>query len=819
MKVTQRNLVVGLRRALFGGWVVLGTGGTAWAQSTPQGEQDATNLDTIVVTAQSRQQELQDVPIALQVVDQQLLDDVAADNLGDIDAFVPGLVVDAAQPTQPSFRLRGVETSDFGIGTDPAVGVFVDGVYGGRGGGVLLPFVDVERIEVLKGPQGTLFGRNTAAGAISLVTRRPQNETEARLRLRLGNYGKQYADAMWNLPTGDNSALRFNALFNHSDGWFQDGATGKDLGGENVWATRAAWQVGLGENTTALVSWDHESLDQNGRVTTGIVPLPAYPQRPPVPVDPDDYLDPRDIPTYSDATNAEWRTFDGVTLIVDHALTWGHLTSTTSWRQYDALNQTEEDGTNRADLYIDSVNTESNETFYQEFKFAGSNARLDWVAGASFFKEDADQTSEVNTNTAAVDNIVRNLGVAYELGVPDGSLFNFTSMLAQMNGIPISLVGDRWNERFTNTLSTTAYAAFGDVIWRATDKLNLTFGLRYTRDEKDFTWLNTPRNAPELEAKLDLLESLGFFDALAQMGIPITRELLTFDMAFIDPPAMVNKGVLVRDKRSWSDFSPRFVVDYHFNDKAMVFGSLAKGYKAGGFNALQIGPAFENEDVWNAEVGIKQSFGRFSYNASLFHYRYDNRQSIRLIDPDPNNPVDIPRFVFDTGDLEATGIDFDMRWKVTDAFTLDAQAEWIDSKYKDYVTPEGVDLDGEPTGEPRFTASVGAAYKMSLDDSGDLRLSARHAYRGRTRCNAGSDLQGDCGVNALLDIGEPRERTDVRVGWTSPQGTWSWAVYGNNIFDNQYVKGLNTYGRGPLGVVGATISEPRTYGMEVAVKF
>ena len=819
MKVTQRNLVVGLRRALFGGCVVLGTGGTAWAQSTPQGEQDATNLDTIVVTAQSRQQELQDVPIALQVVDQQLLDDVAADNLGDIDAFVPGLVVDAAQPTQPSFRLRGVETSDFGIGTDPAVGVFVDGVYGGRGGGVLLPFVDVERIEVLKGPQGTLFGRNTAAGAISLVTRRPQDELEARLRLRLGNYGKQYADAMWNLPTGDNSALRFNALFNHSDGWFQDGATGKDLGGENVWATRAAWQVGLGENTTALVSWDHESLDQNGRVTTGIVPLPAYPQRPPVPVDPDDYLDPRDIPTYSDATNAEWRTFDGVTLIVDHALTWGHLTSTTSWRQYDALNQTEEDGTNRADLYIDSVNTESNETFYQEFKFAGSNARLDWVAGASFFKEDADQTSEVNTNTAAVDNIVRNLGVAYELGVPDGSLFNFTSMLAQMNGIPISLVGDRWNERFTNTLSTTAYAAFGDVIWRATDKLNLTFGLRYTRDEKDFTWLNTPRNAPELEAKLDLLESLGFFDALAQMGIPITRELLTFDMAFIDPPAMVNKGVLVRDKRSWSDFSPRFVIDYHFNDRAMVFGSLAKGYKAGGFNALQIGPAFENEDVWNAEVGIKQSFGRFSYNASLFHYRYDNRQSIRLIDPDPNNPVDIPRFVFDTGDLEATGIDFDMRWKVTDAFTLDAQAEWIDSKYKDYVTPEGVDLDGEPTGEPRFTASVGAAYRMSLGDSGDLRLSARHAYRGRTRCNAGSDLQGDCGVNALLDIGEPRERTDVRVGWTSPQGTWSWAVYGNNIFDNQYVKGLNTYGRGPLGVVGATISEPRTYGMEVAVKF
>lgn len=816
MRVMQRNLVVGLRHALFGGCVALGASGAAWAQASPEGERQATNLDTITVTAQSRQQELQNVPIALQVVDQRLLDDVAAENLGDIDAFVPGLVVDAAQPTQPSFRLRGVETNDFGIGTDPAVGIFVDGVYGGRGGGVLLPFLDVERIEVLKGPQGTLFGRNTAAGAISLVTRRPQDETEARLRLRLGNYGKQYVDAMWNIPVSDVSAFRVNALFNHSDGWFQDGATGKDLGGENVWAARAAWQLRIGDNTTALLSWDHESLDQNGRVTTGIVPLPAFPQRPPVPVDPDDYLDPRKTPTYSDAENAEWRTFDGVTLIVDHAFAWGNLTSTSSWRDYDSLNQTEEDGTNRADLYIDSVNTESNETFYQEFKFAGSNARLDWVAGASFFKEDARQTSEVNTNTAAVDNIVRNLGIA---PTPDGSLFGFTSLLAQMNGIPVSLVGDRWNERFNNTLSTTAYAAFGDVIWHATDRLNLTFGLRYTRDEKDFTWLNTPRNAPELEAKLAMLESLGFFAALGQRGVPISRQTLTFDMAFIDPPAMVNKGMLVRDKRSWSDFSPRFVVDYHLDDRTMVFGSLAKGYKAGGFNALQIGPAFENEDVWNLEAGLKQSLGRFAWNASVFHYRYDNRQSVRLIDPDPNNPVDIPRFVFDTGDLEATGIDVDLRWKVTDGFTLDAQAEWIDSRYKDYVTPEGMDLDGEPTGEPRFTASMGAAYQVDLAGHGELRFSARHAYRGRSRCNEGSDLQGDCGVNALLDIGEARDRTDIRIGWTAPKGHWSWAIYGNNVFDNQYVKGLNTYGRGPLGVVGATITDPRTYGMEIAVKF
>ncbi|HEU0305943.1 MAG TPA: TonB-dependent receptor, partial [Lysobacter sp.] len=484
----------------------------------------------------------------------------------------------------------------------------------------------------------------------------------------------------------------------------------------------------------------------------------------------------------------------------------------------DSLNQVEEDGTNRFDLYIDSTNTESNESFYQEFKFGGSNAHIDWVAGVSYFKEDADQTSEVNTNTTTVDNIVRNLGVA---PTPDGSLFGFTTVLAQMFGIPVNLLGHDWNEQFQNTLSTTAYAAFGDVIWHATDKLNLTFGLRYTRDEKDFSWLNNPRSAPELDANLAALEALGFFDAINQAGIPITRDLLTFDIAFIDPPAIANKGITNRASESWSDFSPRLVADYHFNENGMVFASLAKGYKAGGYNALQIGPAFDNEDVWNFETGIKQAFAnRFSYNASFFYYNYDNRQAVRLIDPDPNNPTDIPRFIIDTGDLEAWGVDFDTRWRVTDAFAFDFQAEWIDSTYKDYVTPEGVNLDGQPTGEPNLSASIGASYVFQLgENAGDLRLSARHAYRGKRRCNDGSDSQGDCSSNSVLDLGEAQERTDVRLGWSSPRGHWGWAVYGNNVFDNRYVTGLNTYGRDVLGVVGATVSEPRTYGLEVSVKY
>ena len=502
------------------------------------------------------------------------------------------------------------------------------------------------------------------------------------------------------------------------------------------------------------------------------------------------------------------------------------MTSTTSWRQYDSNNWTEEDGTNRADLYVDSQNTESNETWYQELKLRGFNDRFDWVVGASWFKEDAYQTSEVNTNTTTIGSILANQGFAAPPGfpfAPEGTPLLFVmSQIGQGNGLP-SLLGHGWNEVFQNTLRTSSYAAFGDVIWHATDKLNLTFGLRYTRDEKRFSWLNEPRTAATFDPVLNAYLAAGIPQMfLGDLPPEVAGQImyaLTTSVAFIDPPAIINKGTTNRARKSWSDWSPRLVVDYHFSDTGMVFASLARGYKAGGYNALQIGSNFDNENVWNFEAGIKQSLGDFAYNASLFRYNYDNRQAVRLIDPDPNNPSDIPRYVVDSGDLEAWGVEADAQWQVSKAFTLSAAMAWIDSTYKDYTTLDGMNLDGQPTGEPYFNASLGAVYVAELGDSGRLRFSARHAYRGATRCNTGSGSQGDCGQYPLFRIGESRQRTDLRVSWTSPQDRWTVAAYGNNVFDKRYVTGLNTYGAAVLGVVGAGVTAPRTYGLEVTLKY
>ncbi len=809
MMVRKHLLGLRVRQALFGG---IAAGAASMALAAPQETQpapDAVMLDRITVTAQSREQELQDVPIALQVVNAQMLDDVVARDLSSIDMFVPGLVVNGQQPTQPSFQLRGISTDDFGIGTDPAVGVYVDGVYAGRGGGVLLPFTDVERIEVLKGPQGTLFGRNTAAGAISIITHRPGSEAEGRARVRFAEYGQQYVDAMANIPVGEVSAFRLNGVFNQADGWIQDANTGEDLAPQDNWATRAGFSTRFGDNTTAWITWDHEKLDQLGQATIGVVPLPAAPGTPSLPLDETAYLDPRRTPAAVDVDgNEESRRFDGLTLIVDHAFEWGNLTSTTAWHDYDSVNRVEEDGTARIDLYVDSVNTESNTNVYQEFKFSGSSDRLDWVAGASYFHEKADQTSQVNAYTDSVDTIVRNMGVA---PTPDGTLYGFTTQVMQMYGIPLSLMGEPWNEQFVNTLDTTAYALYGDVIWKVNDRFNLTFGLRYTRDEKDFSWFNDHRYAPGLDATLDQMEALGIFDML---GIP--KEAYIFDIAFIDPPAMMNKGQTTRDKKSWSDLSPRLVADYHFTEDLMAFASVAKGYKAGGFNALQIGSEFDNEDVWNFETGIKHVLPehRLQYDLSTYYYAYDNRQAIRL-----DTTTAIPRYVVDTSDLEAWGVDFNAMWQATAALALDFNAAYIDSTYKDYVTPEGIDVSGQPTGIPKWSFAAGAAYTWELDEHGSVRAAVRYGYRGKTRCSDESQSQGTCGVSTALRLGESQELANLRVGWTSASGRYGVAVYGENLLDNQYVSGLGTYGKTVLGTVGARLTPPRVWGVEFSAGF
>ena len=805
MTYRRNTLADAIHAVLAGTGLVALLPGVAMAQDAVPEE-----IEEIIVTAQLRSQSLQDVPIAMQVVDRALIEDVAAEDMGDLNGFVPGLVVSGDSPTQPRYQIRGIQTGDFGVGTDPAVGVYVDGIYAARSGASMLAFNDIERIEVLKGPQGTLFGRNSAAGAIAIVTAQPSHVFDSLLRVRAGEFGKQYFEGMINTPIGEHFAVRANGVFNKSDGWMKDAATGADLNPEKNWAGRVALRWDLSDATNVTLSWDHDDLDQLARPAIGVVAVAPGQTQMPYPADSDTYLDPRKAPIYNDVVgNEESRKLDQANLFIDHSFGGAEFRSSTSWRQFDTVNLEDEDGTNQIASYFDTGNFESNESFYQEFKLSGKTDRLDWVAGVSYYNEKADQVSDTHTFTDAIDTLGTNLGIWNAIGLPF-PLYGGTSSITDPT-FGVSMLGLPWREAMYNHGDFKAMAAFGDVIWHVNDKTNLTLGLRYTQDDKEFTWTNGQHETPELDQIVSTLDEAGFFGAI---GIPVEAYRFQDIVFTVDTPA---GGVTQKD--SWSDVSPRLVLDYKINPDVMWFGSLAKGYKAGGYNSVEVASKFDNEDVWNFETGIKSVFPNAGVvlNTSAFYYVYDNKQAISLVTQAPGS--DLPQYLIDTSDEQAWGLDVDAQWKATDNFTLFGNLEYLEATYKSKITQDDVDLSGEPTGEPSLSAALGARYQWVLGNSGNLDLSSRYAYRGKSRCNADSQLQGTCQVSPNFKVGEATQRLDARLAWNSTNEKYGVAAFVTNVLDDQYVTGVNNLTTDIFGTPFASISEPRMWGVEATVKF
>lgn len=792
-------------------------GGMALAQSAG---------DEIVVTAQKREQGLQDVPISVQVVGDQFVDDLAADDIADIAQFVPGLEVSAGSPTQPRFEIRGIRTSDFGVGTDPAVGVYVDGVYAARSGAAVVAFNDLERIEVLKGPQGTLFGRNAAAGAVSIITKKPTNEFEAEARARFGNFGKKRGEIMVNVPVGDTLALRVNGLYNERNGLFIDDATGEDLNRQENWSTRAALQWTPTDRTELRVTWLHDEVDQDARPLIGLVDVPETDVRAPfdgqdpfpaVPAIAADFLDPFTAPVLNDVVeNSESRNLDEITLHASHDFGWGELTSLSSWRQFETGNRQEEDSTNILYLYFDTNNMEENEAWYTELKLNGETGPLNWLVGGSYYNEDANQVSETNAFTNSINTAAQSFAPL--------NIFNNLNTLFADNGFNGDVLGLPWRESMFNEGDYEAFAVYGDVIWSVTDRLNLTFGARYTRDEKTFQWLNGPREAPEFDALLAEAEAAGVpldtgpFAAVSNAQLDLVFDLSGAEGVPCDNGVTVAEGVPCVLEDSWDNFSPRAVVDYKITDDVLAFFSFAKGYKAGGFNSVEVASRFDNEDVTSFEFGFKSAFPdqNLILNASGFYYTYDDKQSIRLVNIETSN---VPVYLVETSDDQAWGADFQAIWSPIEILELFGNAQYLDATFKRRETRDGLDLAGEPTGEPLWSASLGARINSDIDWGGRISFQIAHAFDGPTRQNAESDFQGTTSSQAPFDTGTSQNRTDIRLSWISDDDRVELGMFANNVFDNRYAGGVRNIVADTFGVAGTTLTEPRLWGGDITVRF
>ena len=228
------------------------------------GVSHAQGLEEVIVTAQKREQGLQDVPISVQAFDRQAIDNLGAQDIGDLSIFTPNVDIGRGA-NQPRYSIRGIGTNDFGIGSDPAVGVYIDGVYIGRSGGSKTAFNDIERIEILNGPQGTLFGRNAAAGAIQYVTNKPVDDTEGWVRATIGDCDRTQLEGVWNMPLADNVYWRTSALWNERDGFIDNKFNGDDLAREDNWSITTSLRWEPSDNLDILWRMEYDEVDQDSR--------------------------------------------------------------------------------------------------------------------------------------------------------------------------------------------------------------------------------------------------------------------------------------------------------------------------------------------------------------------------------------------------------------------------------------------------------------------------------------------------------------------------------------------------------------------------
>jgi len=797
----------------------------AHAQQAADAAPEVQSLGVVTVTGQSRVQQLQEVPITMSVISTDTIKSVGATNISELNGLLPGLTVDGTQATQPQFSIRGLGSGDFGIGTDAPVGIYMNGVYAGKTGGALLNFNDVKRIELLKGPQGTLFGRNAAAGAISIVTNEPSRQQEASVLARLGSYGEYHGEVLYNAPLNDSTAIRFTGVREHKDGWQKNQYDGSMYGGDNAWGTRLAlkWNDAA---TSALITWEHEQLAQKPRAFIGL-PTDAKLQTNPFPEDPTTWRDPLHATLNNNAPNAlEARKFDGVTLRVTRDLDFATLTSTTAYRKFTAQNLQDNDGNVIYQTTLSTGNFETSKGWQQEFKLNGGNDQLDWVAGVSAYGEKATQQTALYSNTATVDQVIGNAS--------KGQLFPFTTInqLAGAMGIPgIDALHDSWTESMFNTGDYKAAAVYGDVIWKLTPSTNLTVGARFTHDSKSFTWYNPKRIAPQLDATLAGLDAattsafglnfantINYLQSVGKLPVPagfgtLLNGVVTSNINF-DSPQATNS--VLGNGASWNNTSPRLVIDHHLDKETMLFASVTRGYQAGGFNAIykEGVSTFSPETITNYEAGVKggiKSAGLF-YTASVFHYDFNNLQSIGTT---TSPTTGVLTYIVQVSDQKADGADLEAFWQIDRNWRLNAATEVINQTYKHYSFA-GTDMTGQAVGTPRVNATVGLNFVAPML-GGEGSATLNWSYKSSDRCNFESQAKYACGTFPTFKVGEATNRFDLRVGWDSANKKWGVAGIVNNLSNKQYVGYISSTGSA-VGSRTADITAPRAFAIEVSYK-
>lgn len=824
------------------------------------------SMEEVVVTATKRAESIQDVPMSVSVVSGEVLERAEVRDLLDLQSVVPSLRVPQFQNSiQTNFVIRGFGNGANNPGIEPSVAVFVDGVYLSRSQARISDLPNIQQIEVLKGPQSTLYGKNASAGVISVTTKAPEFESRGSVEVGFGNYSQESVRAFYTGPLSDSVAFSLSGTSLSRDGYFDNVPTGTDFNNRNRWSTRADFLI-EGDDSELRVILDYDEIDEvccgtanlvNGPAGFALAPLSVVPGQAYIPEDAFNFKHFGNFDTINKGENK------GVT--VDYKTSIGDIDvrSITAYRD-SYFNQPLGDvDFTGADVIGNSTGETEIKTFTQEFRLTGTAGNADWLLGGFYFDESIDFENGIEFGSQWRNYINLTVGGG-DLAAGEAALGGLEALLGYTPG---TFLADGDGVLETATQDNESYSVFGQVTFPLSSKTNLTVGLNYLNDEKEIT-LSQENNdgfsnlSLRGEDGITAITNLAYVGGLAALGIPPLTD--PTDLVYLQTVAATAAAIAPTDSNPFVGFEalqflPQVLgipnaaepgtsndskttytvsLSHAYSDDLNFYATYGTGFKgtswnlsrdsrptvqerdgilsAGGVlpNNLTIGTRLASpEEAQTIEFGAKYSADWGTLNAAIFDQSIEGFQS--------NAFLGTGFSLTNAGKQSSKGVELDLMVRASEALTIALSATYLDPIYDDFT---GAQLNGQPAdftgltpaGVHELSLSAVATYNFNISGM-DGFIQADYQYDSAVDINGGGDLSNN---NIALGSRGFRER-EVRMinaSFGLTRGDWDLRIWGRNLTNDEW---LITWfpAVAQTGSLTGYPNQPRTYGATLRRNF
>ncbi|MBO6767746.1 MAG: TonB-dependent receptor [Erythrobacter sp.] len=880
MKFITFGRTATVRTALLAGTAALALPAAAQAQDAATEADDVdveapATSNVIVVTATKREQTLQETPVAVSVTSAETIERAQIRDVADLATVVPSLRVSQNQSSfATSYSIRGFGTDGNNIGLEPSVAMFVDGVYRSRAVSQISDLPDIQRVEVLRGPQSTLFGKNASAGVISIVTKEPEFDFGGMVEASYGNFDAIVAKGYVTGPVSDSLAFSFGAGINKRDGFLTNGVNGQDINDRDRWFTRGQMLFDNGGPLRVRVIADYDRIEER---CCGVVNVAPSAELGAIQLLGGQVNDFRNNPdgdvVFTDVDPLNEVENYGISGQIDYEFGALTLTSITAYRNTSLMADQDVDFTSLPAVTGANIGDADIDTFTQELRIASDfDGPLNFLIGGYYFDERVDTS----------DDIVYGPGFRpfadLLLQGATGGTQNVNTLEATLSALTgQNFIGQFWQpgQGFFNNVvqDNEAYSFFGNVDFEFTDRLVLTLGANYTKDKKQIV---TNSVSTDVFSNIDLIAAgqTAIFAQLVGAGVPTPQaQAIAAFNSTLDPrrapfvanplnvggnpfiplqqfqflPPLQNCPNAVEDcSTNDDDWSWNVRLAYEISPTLNVYASWATGYKAPSFNlsrdsrplpadfaALQAagldvvnlrpGTRFansENSEVY--EVGIKGNWDRAAANLTFFQQSIEDFQA--------NTFTGTSFILSNAGKQETFGVEFDGQFYASDELTLSVAMTYLDAKYDSFVASPVGDLSGEPVaGVPELSAVFGAQYDKEVNSNGD-RIILRGDFSYASPVQVVDGLTNFIVVDPATgarDFGPARAAAAAfkrEVNSLNASLTYAFdmglelTVWGRNLLDDRFLTTVF-----PAVAQGQAISgypnQPRTYGVAARFRF